>query len=82
MKTIDVTIDGINYHAINVLNKPDNRFIVRTRATSGQVFQLDFNIIHHISYKKDGETVTLNGLLKSTSNNVKIADAEFLIVDE
>lgn len=82
MKSIDVTIDGKNYHVINILSKPENRLIFRAKATSGQSFQVDFHKVHHISYKNGEETVDVNALLKSAWNSEKIIEMVFRLVNE
>lgn len=82
MKKIDVTIDGIPYHAINVLRKQDNRLIIRTGAASGQTFRVDSQGIHHISFQNGEEWVSVRGIRQSSGNNTKIQEIEFLVVDE
>ncbi len=82
MKIIDVTIDGIQYHAINVLFKQDNKLIIRTKATSGQVFRVDYHKIHQIRFDNGEETVTVRASLKSVGNNTKIQEIEFSVINE
>lgn len=82
MKNMDVTIDGIKYHAIHVSLRPGNRLIIRTKAAGGQVFRVDSHKIHRICYDAGGEKVTLHGIYQSSGNNTRVEEIEFLIAEE